>query len=103
MKDLKIGVIVESFRLGLEDGIKKAAELGAEGVQIYASRGEMAPEDLTTTRKKELLDMIKSNGLVVSALCSEMGGFIGDTSENRQKIDRPRELWIWHWRWKQML
>lgn len=92
MKDLKIGVIVESFRLGLEDGIKKAAELGAEGVQIYASRGEMAPEDLTTTRKKEILDMIKSNGLVVSALCSEMGGFIGDTSENRQKIDRTKRI-----------
>lgn len=92
MKDLKIGVIVESFRQGLEGGIRKAAEVGAQGVQIYASRGEMAPENLTTDRKKEILDIIKSEGLVVSALCSEMGGFTADLDDNREKIDRTKKI-----------
>lgn len=92
MKDLKIGVIVESFRQGLEGGIRKAAEVGAQGIQIYASRGEMAPEDLTTPRKKEILNLIKSEGLVVSALCSEMGGFTADLEENKKKVERTKRI-----------
>ncbi|MGO4271940.1 sugar phosphate isomerase/epimerase, partial [Paenibacillus sp. TAF58] len=31
-----IGIMVDSLRLGLRDGLKKAKELGADGVQIYA-------------------------------------------------------------------
>jgi hypothetical protein len=36
----KIGVMVESFRKGLDGGLKAAAEVGADGVQIYATSGE---------------------------------------------------------------
>ena len=43
---MKIGIISDSFRLNLRDGLKKAAQLGANGVQIYAVQGEMAPENL---------------------------------------------------------
>ncbi len=37
----KIGVITDSFRLGLQEGIIKAKDVGAEGIQLYAVRGEM--------------------------------------------------------------
>ncbi len=70
----KIGIIVDSFRLPVREGIKKAAELGADGVQIYATRGEMTPGALSLKQRIELLDYIKSNGLVVSALCGDPGG-----------------------------
>jgi len=70
----KIGIIVDSFRLPIREGIKKAAELGAEGIQIYATRGEMTPDAQTAKQRIELLDYIKSNGLVVSALCGDPGG-----------------------------
>lgn len=43
---MKIGIITDSFRLGLRESLKKAADLGADGVQIYAVSGEMAPEAL---------------------------------------------------------
>ena len=33
----KIGVITDSFRCTLENAIEKAAFLGADGVQIYAT------------------------------------------------------------------
>jgi L-ribulose-5-phosphate 3-epimerase len=39
-----IGIIVDSLRLPLREGLKTAKELGADGVQIYAVDGEMAPE-----------------------------------------------------------
>lgn len=70
----KIGIIVDSFRLPIRDGIKKAAELGADGIQVYATRGNMAPDALTAKARLELLDYIKTNGLVVSALCGDPGG-----------------------------
>lgn len=47
MSDFKIGVMVDSFRLPLEYGIRKAAEIGAAGLQIYSTQGEMAPENLS--------------------------------------------------------
>ncbi|NMA96455.1 MAG: sugar phosphate isomerase/epimerase, partial [Clostridiales bacterium] len=92
MNNLKIGVIVESFRQGLEGGIRKAAQVGAQGIQIYASQGELAPEDLTVARQKEIIDIIRSEGLVVSALCSEMGGFTTNLDDNRIKIDRTKKI-----------
>ncbi len=70
----KIGIIVDSFRLPIREGIKKAAELGAEGIQIYATRGAMTPDALSAKQRIELLNYIKSNGLVVSALCGDPGG-----------------------------
>ena len=74
MSRFSIGIMVDSFRLPLEEGIAKAREVGATGIQIYATSGEMAPENLSASRRKEILDIIKSNGLVVSALCGDLGG-----------------------------
>ncbi len=74
MNDFKIGVIADSFRVGIEESIKKAAGIGAQGLQIYATSGEMSPENLSAGRKREILDMIESNGMVVSAICGDMGG-----------------------------
>jgi L-ribulose-5-phosphate 3-epimerase len=46
---LKTGVIVDSFRIPLREGISKAQQIGADGIQIYAVSGEMAPESLSNT------------------------------------------------------
>lgn len=89
----KIGVIVDSFRLGLREGIKKAKEVGAEGLQLYSVRGEMAPENLSAAARRELLDFIKSHGLEVSALCGDLGGH-GFTihKDNAQRIERSKRI-----------
>jgi len=82
----KIGIIVDSFRLPVREGILKAAELGAEGIQIYATRGEMMPDELSCSDRRELLKYIRSSGLVVSALCGDPGG--GGFSHPEQNLDR---------------
>ena len=77
MYQFPIGVMLDSFKLSAEDSIKKAAEIGAKGLQMYATAGEFAPENLTVSRRLELMDMVKSNGLVFSALCGDLGrGFV---------------------------
>ena len=56
----KIGVIVDSFKLGIKEGIQKAREVGASGIQIYATSGSMAPENLTAKQRKELIKVMQS-------------------------------------------
>lgn len=93
MSNFRIGVMVDSFRLDLKGGIRKAKEIGASGLQIYATCGEMAPENLTAAGRREVLDIIKSNGLVVSALCGDLGGH-GFTirEDNPAKIEKSKRI-----------
>jgi len=93
MSNFKIGVMVDSFRVGLVEGIKKAKEVGAAGIQIYATSGEMAPENLSAEKRKEILDIIRSNGLVVSALCGDLGGHgFARKEDNAWKIEKSKRI-----------
>lgn len=74
MKQFPIGVIVDSFRTDIPTAVKKAAACGAQGIQVYATRGAMSPDELVGAKRKEFLDIVKSNGLVISALCGDLGG-----------------------------
>lgn len=92
MADFKIGVIVDSFKLGIKEGIMKAREVGASGIQIYATSGSMAPENLTQKQRKEFLDMVTSNGLVISALCGDLGSGFADRESNGWKIEKSKRI-----------
>lgn len=78
---MKIGLITDCTKLPLKQSIVKAAELGASGVQIYATSGVFSP-DMTMEQKILYRQLIKDNGLVVSALCGDMGGTHYENAEN---------------------
>ena len=40
MYNFSIGVMLESFRTDTETALKKAAAMGAKGVQVYATPGK---------------------------------------------------------------
>ncbi|MFD0712902.1 sugar phosphate isomerase/epimerase family protein [Paenibacillus sp. GCM10027626] len=89
----KIGVIVDSFGVGVREGLKNAAEVGAEGVQIYAVSGEMDPATLSTTDRKELKAYIDSMGLEIAALCGDLGGYgFQDATVNREKVAKSKQI-----------
>ncbi len=93
MSDFKIGVMIDSFRSGIKEGIQKAKEIGAEGFQVYASRGECAPENMTPAKIAEFNDMVQSNGLVVSAICGDLGGHGFQIKEdNGWKIEKSKRI-----------
>ena len=73
MYQFPIGVMLESFRLPTPEAVKKAAEVGAKGIQMYCTTGEHAPENFTKEARRELLDFVKSNGLCFSAICGDLG------------------------------
>lgn len=93
MADFSIGVILESFRTPAYEALERAAKLGAQGVQIYATRGEFNPENMTKDRICELKDRVASNGLVISALCGDLGkpGFM-DKSENVLRVEKSKRI-----------
>ncbi len=92
MAKFKIGVLADSFRLSLKENIRKAKEAGAEGIQIYATSGETAPENMTPARIRELRSAVRENGLVISALCGDLGGGFARPEENARKIEKSERI-----------
>ena len=92
MYKFPIGVIVDSFRAGTRTGIVKAAELGADGIQLYCAYGENAPENMTAQNRRELLDFVKSHGLRFSALCGDLGRGFHNKELNPELIERSKRI-----------
>ena len=92
MYNFPIGVITNSFRTGPRTAIAKAAEMGADGVQMYAAEGACAPENMSPQQRRELLDYIKSYGLRFSALCGDLGMGFHNKELNPQLIERSKRI-----------
>ena len=99
MKPFHIGAMLESFRLPIPEALKTAAGLGVEGIQVYATRGEMSPHNLVGQKRKDFLKMVKDNGLIISALCGDLGhGFFRPEEiphlieESKLILDLAKEL-----------
>ncbi|MCL2433743.1 MAG: sugar phosphate isomerase/epimerase [Clostridia bacterium] len=92
MKQFPIGVLLESFRLPPDRAIQAAADLGIKGLQLYATRGPFSPDEMTPARQKELQNLLDGHGMVISALCGDLGhGFI-DTSRNPKLIEESKKI-----------
>ncbi len=86
-----IGVIVDSFRLPIEEAVKKAAEIGATGLQVYAIDGELAPENMTDEKIAAFNKLVADNGLEVSALVGDIGGF-AIVEKNEANIEKSKRI-----------
>ena len=88
-----IGVIIDSFRVDIKTAVEKAAAVGANGIQVYSTRGEMAPENLTPEKRREFLKLVKDNGLVISALCGDLGtGGFTIKENNAMKVEKSERI-----------
>ena len=92
MYQFPIGVIVDSFRTDTRTAILKAAELGAQGIQMYSTRGTNSPQNLTPEKRRELLDFVKSNGLRFSALCGDLGRGFSHADQNPELIEQSKRI-----------
>lgn len=99
MYPFSIGVMLDSFRTDMLTALDKAAALGAKGIQVYATRGEMSPEKLDAQKRKEFLKAVKGHGLTVSALCGDLGkGFVnpelnpGLIEQSKRILDLAKDL-----------
>ncbi len=90
---MKIGVMVESFRLGLDGGLRAAAALKADGVQIYATSGETHPDALKGAARAALRHRLADLGLEIAALCADFGGHgFQVEADNPKRIEDSRKV-----------
>lgn len=92
MYPFSIGVMLDSFRTDVNTALEKAQSLGAQGIQVYATRGDMSPKEMTPERRREFLKAVKDHGLVISALCGDLGQGFGDPEKNPALIEESKRI-----------
>ncbi len=89
---MKVGVITDCFKKSHAEGIELAAELGIDGVQIYATTGEFSPA-LSESEKANYKRLLKEKGLAVSALCGDMGGYGFEIEkDNAERVEKTKRI-----------
>lgn len=84
--------MLDSFRTDTFSAIERAAALGASGVQMYATTGENAPENMTAERRHAIMNTMRDNGLVFSALCGDLGFGFTDAARNPKLIEASKRI-----------
>ncbi|WFB34628.1 sugar phosphate isomerase/epimerase [Kiritimatiellota bacterium B12222] len=89
----KIGVMLESFRLSLEESIQAAAALNIDGIQLYATGGETHFSKLQGAKLEAFRHQLSDAGLEVAAVCGDFGGHgFALASENTPKIAKTQQV-----------
>ena len=92
MYKFPIGIMMESLQEDDKSAIASAAAMGVKGLQLYATRGNHSPEEMDCAKRKELLDMMKSNGLCFSALCGDLGEGFWRPDRNPILIEKSKRI-----------
>jgi len=91
MNEAKIGVILSSFHLPLEESLKKAAQIGIKGIQLWNVGGELDPRNMPEDKREKFMKKVSSLGLTITALCGDIGGFT-EESNVKERIKRTKEF-----------
>ncbi|MBQ3002409.1 MAG: TIM barrel protein [Clostridia bacterium] len=93
MAKFQIGVMTDSFKLPFEQGLAKAAEVGAQGIQLYVVDGEMKYDTFDDAKVARVRGLLEQNNLVISALCGDFGGHgFERADENAWKIPASKAV-----------
>jgi len=92
MYNFSIGVILDSFRKPFLEALDTVQAIGAQGIQVYATRGEMSPENLVGEKRRNFLKEVKARGLVISALCGDLGHGFGHADQNPALIEKSKRI-----------
>ena len=93
MYNFPIGVMLESFRIKDDrEAVAKAAQVGAQGIQMYSTKGAHAPENMSAQARRELLDLVESHGLKFSALCGDLGHGFANAELNPELVEKSKRI-----------
>jgi sugar phosphate isomerase/epimerase len=87
---MKLGVALESLGLPVRQGLLEARRLGLAGVQVDAV-GDLAPDRLTETGRRELRHLLRSHGLELSALGCPLRHGLDEPTNLEPRIERVRQ------------
>ncbi len=92
MYQFPIGVILESFRKPIPEAIQLAKQVGASGIQVYATDGELSPDRVTEAQIKDFMSRVKDQGLVISAVCGDLGEGFCHQEKNARLIEKSKRI-----------
>lgn len=91
MGNLKISVLADDLNLPPKEALRTAARIGATGVQLFTTRGELAAENLSASGRRDLARFIRNLGLTWTAVCADLGGArFADPARVEQYVQRTR-------------
>src|SRR5262245_37760541 len=90
MKPLKIGIVAESTGLPLRKAVAEAARMGAEGIQVDAV-GELSPDRLTETGRREFRNLLRSFNQQLAALNVPVRRGLDVADGLQPRLDRIRK------------
>ena len=90
---MKLGVLTDCFKEGVDRGIELAGQLGFNGVQIYATKGVFSADGLDKASRAKYKKLLKDNSLEVSALCGDMGGHgYQIAADNTLRVEKTKRI-----------
>ena len=93
MYKFPIGVMLESFHKPAAEAMDAARALGAQGLQVYATPTALEQKGITTpAAQKEFFKMVKDHGLVISALCGDLGHGFGNPDLNPDLVEKSKRI-----------
>lgn len=92
MYPFPIGVILDSFRTDVYTALDKAVKVGAQGLQVYATHGEMSPEELDGDKRRTFKQAVADHGLEISALCGDLGQGFTNPKKNPELIEKSKRI-----------
>ena len=90
---MKLGVITDCLKQPVREAVLTAKTLGLTGVQIYATTGDFCPEVLDAAARADFRAFLQENGMEVSALCGDMGGYgFEREADNGLRIEKTKAI-----------
>lgn len=90
MYNFPIGVMLDSFRKSPKEALLLAAASGADGIQLYATHGELAPENMDAAARRDFRSRTADAGLKISAVCGDLGCGFANAALNPELIRRSK-------------
>lgn len=80
---------MDSFKLGVKEGLAKCRQLKLDGIELTDIPGELTIEHLTGTEAKGLKDLIAFYGLEINSTCGDLSGH---EYTDESDVDFPKYL-----------
>lgn len=90
MYNFPIGVMLDSFRKPPKEALLLGAASGADGIQLYATHGELAPESMDAAARRDFRSRVADAGLKISAVCGDLGCGFANAALNPELIRRSK-------------
>ena len=72
----------------LEEVIKRLSRIGYDGIELGATSPHAWPQYLDRKRRQEILKMMRDYNIVVSSVCTPVGGGAGFNPASSNEVER---------------